>query len=212
MANSGQAGLLAQQQPPVRISQSHSRQLRTCFRRNLGAACGNKAGNRILCSKCGEICVLTDDCCFSSSKSSVGQPLLHSAPHCYKPFQLCLKWLPRYLKDWYSFFLTLYFSIVSLLEVRLGHLRTRLFQSNHTYKRIYKVMPRGRYRLRRDKLRCSIHVGACVFSKSGFLTIYSQKGSAGSPGSWIFTFHKHFFLFLGGGHFIYLFFCSFIIF
>ena len=41
----------------------------------------------LLSSKCGEICVLTDDCCFSSSKCRhrVGQPLLHSAPHCYKP-------------------------------------------------------------------------------------------------------------------------------
>ena len=81
-----------------------------------------------------------------------------SAPRCYKPLQLCLKWLPRYLKGWYSFFLTLYFSIVSLLEVRLGHLRTRIFQSNHIYKRFYQVMPRGRYRLRRDQWCCSIHV------------------------------------------------------
>ena len=135
-----------------------------------------------------------------------------SAPRCYKPLQLCLKWLPRYLKGWYSFFLTLYFSIVSLLEVRLGHLRTRIFQSNHIYKRFYQVMPRGRYRLRRDQWCCSIHV-VHVSVQNLLFTIYSQKGPAGSPGSWIFTFYKHFFLsFFFFWHFIYLFFCSFIIF
>lgn len=32
------------------------------------------------------------------------------------------------------FFLTLYFSLVSLLGARLEHLRTRIFQSNHIYK------------------------------------------------------------------------------
>ena len=40
----------------------------------------------------------------------------------------------KVFKGLMPFFLTLYFSLVSLLGARLGHLRTRIFQNNHIYK------------------------------------------------------------------------------
>ena len=47
----------------------------------------------------------------------------------------------------------------------------------------FKFMWKGKVQAQKRSMVLQYTRGACVCSKSAFLTIYSQKGPAGSPGS-----------------------------